>query len=95
MVYERVQTWDAFGFSAICAFGVVHEIQAFGVERRDRVSFSRLGEADVLGYGGRDHERGGGQRACSSIGVRAASAIGQQVGSETEGEDVLQVAAGI
>ena len=74
---------------------MVHEVQASGVGRGDRVPVSRSGEADMLGHGCRDSERCGGERACTSAGVDAAAGIGKQVGSEAEREDVVQAPAGI
>ncbi len=52
-IYHEVEdTLDTFGISATCASGVVHEVQAVGTDRGNRIPVSRSGEADVLGYGG-------------------------------------------
>jgi len=69
---------------------VVHEVQAAGAERGNRLPVSRPGEADVLGHGGGNTERSGGERACSPTGIDAGTAFGEQAGAEAEREDLIQ-----
>ena len=74
---------------------MVHEVQATGTDGRDRVSVSRFGETDMLGHGGGDSQRGGGEGAHPPAGIDAATAFGEQVGAEAEREELLQATAGI